>query len=69
MVVGAGQMGAGIAQVAAAAGLRVTLVDVGAEQLERGLGGHRGSLAKLAAKGQVATTPEAVLARIRPRRS
>ncbi|MDX6599186.1 MAG: 3-hydroxyacyl-CoA dehydrogenase, binding domain, partial [Gaiellales bacterium] len=37
VVVGAGQMGAGIAQVAATAGLRVTLVDVGEEQLARAL--------------------------------
>ena len=51
LVVGAGQMGAGIAQVAAAAGMRVTLVDVGGAARAR-LHGHRGSLAKLAAKGQ-----------------
>jgi len=62
-VVGAGQMGAGIAQVAATAGLAVTLVDVGEEQLERGRAGIAASLQKLAAKGQVAD-PEAVLARI-----
>jgi 3-hydroxybutyryl-CoA dehydrogenase len=63
LVVGAGQMGAGIAQVAASAGLRVTLVDVGEEQLARGLAGIAASLAKLAAKGQC-DDPEAVLARI-----
>ena len=63
VVVGAGQMGAGIAQVAATAGLRVTLVDVGEEQLARALAGIAGSLAKLASKGQV-DDPEAVLARI-----
>jgi 3-hydroxybutyryl-CoA dehydrogenase len=63
LVVGAGQMGAGIAQVAAAAGMRVTLVDVGEEQLARALTGIGGSLAKLASKGQV-DDPEAVLARI-----
>jgi 3-hydroxybutyryl-CoA dehydrogenase len=63
VVVGAGQMGAGIAQVAATAGLRVTLVDVGEEQLARALTGIGGSLAKLASKGQV-DDPEAVLARI-----
>ncbi len=63
LVVGSGQMGAGIAQVAASAGMRVTLVDVGSEQLERGRAGIAASLEKLAAKGQVAD-PEAVLARI-----
>jgi 3-hydroxybutyryl-CoA dehydrogenase len=63
VVVGAGQMGAGIAQVAATAGMRVTLVDVGEEQLARALAGIGGSLAKLAAKGQV-DDPEAALARI-----
>ena len=63
LVVGSGQMGAGIAQVAASAGMRVTLVDVGSEQLERGRAGIAASLEKLAAKGQVAD-PAAVLARI-----
>jgi 3-hydroxybutyryl-CoA dehydrogenase len=63
VVVGAGQMGAGIAQVAAAAGMRVTLVDVGEEQLARALGGIGASLAKLASKGQC-DDPDAVLARI-----
>jgi 3-hydroxybutyryl-CoA dehydrogenase len=63
VVVGAGQMGAGIAQVAAAAGMRVTLVDVGEEQLERGLAGIGASLAKLASKGQC-DDPDGVLARI-----
>jgi 3-hydroxybutyryl-CoA dehydrogenase len=63
VVVGAGQMGAGIAQVAAAAGMPVTLVDVGEEQLARALAGIAASLAKLAAKGRC-DDPEAVLARI-----
>jgi 3-hydroxybutyryl-CoA dehydrogenase len=63
LVVGAGQMGAGIAQVAAGAGMRVTLVDVGEEQLERGRAGIAASLAKLAAKGQC-DDAEAVLGRI-----
>ena len=63
LVVGAGQMGAGIAQVAASAGMRVTLVDVGEEQLSRGLAGIQASLAKLASKGQC-DDPDGVLARI-----
>ena len=63
VVVGAGQMGAGIAQVAAAAGMRVTLVDVGEEPLARALTGIAASLDKLASKGQC-DDPEGVLARI-----
>ena len=63
VVVGAGQMGAGIAQVAAAAGMRVTLVDVAEEPLARALAGIGASLAKLASKGQC-DDPDAVLARI-----
>ena len=63
VVVGAGQMGAGIAQVAAAAGMSVTLVDVGEEQLARALSGIGASLAKLASKGQC-DDPDGVLARI-----
>jgi 3-hydroxybutyryl-CoA dehydrogenase len=63
LVVGAGQMGGGIAQVAAQAGYRVTLVDVSQEQLDRALVSMEQSLARLAAKGQV-EDPEAVLARV-----
>ncbi len=51
IVVGAGQMGGGIAQVCATAGLRVTLVDVGEGQIERGMLAIERSLAKLAEKG------------------
>ena len=53
-------MGAGIAQVAAAAGMDVTLVDVGEAQLERALTGIGASLDKLASKGQC-DDPAAVL--------
>jgi len=63
VVVGAGQMGAGIAQVAAAAGMGVTLVDVGEEPLARALAGIGASLAKLASKGQC-DDPDGALARI-----
>ena len=51
IVVGAGQMGGGIAQVAAAADLDVTLVDVGEAHLERGVAAIEKSLTKLAEKG------------------
>jgi 3-hydroxybutyryl-CoA dehydrogenase len=64
-VVGAGQMGAGIAQVAAVAGYDVTLVDVSPAQLVRARAGIEHSLAKLVSKGGVAAdAAEAALARI-----
>jgi 3-hydroxybutyryl-CoA dehydrogenase len=63
LVVGAGQMGGGIAQVAATAGLDVSLVDVDQPSLERGLSAVRKSLARLHEKG-VVEDPDAVLARI-----
>lgn len=49
-VVGAGTMGHGIAQVAAQAGYRVTLVDVSAPALEKGVAAIGKSLDKLVAK-------------------
>jgi 3-hydroxybutyryl-CoA dehydrogenase len=52
-VVGAGQMGSGIAQVAAVAGFDVTLVDVAPQQLDRARSGIEASLAKLVEKGTV----------------
>jgi 3-hydroxybutyryl-CoA dehydrogenase len=52
-VVGAGQMGAGIAQVAAMAGFEVTLTDVAAGQLDRAMVTIEESLAKLTEKGRV----------------
>jgi len=64
-VVGAGQMGSGIAQVAAVAGYDVTLVDVAPKQLDRARSGIEGSLAKLVEKGRVeADAAEAALGRI-----
>ncbi|MFL5318221.1 MAG: 3-hydroxybutyryl-CoA dehydrogenase [Myxococcaceae bacterium] len=53
VVVGAGQMGAGIAQVALVAGLRVTLVDVAKEAVEKGAGRIQAGLNKLVEKGQL----------------
>ncbi|HET7225085.1 MAG TPA: 3-hydroxybutyryl-CoA dehydrogenase [Candidatus Eisenbacteria bacterium] len=52
-VVGAGQMGAGIAQVAAVGGYDVTLSDVAPGQLERAMKGIQGSLTKLVDKGKL----------------
>ena len=62
LVVGAGQMGGGIAQVVAASGRRVSLHDSAAGAVERGLGAIERSLAKLAEKG--GADPAEVLGRI-----
>jgi 3-hydroxybutyryl-CoA dehydrogenase len=62
LVVGAGQMGSGIAQVAAAAGCRVSLQDEAPGATERALEAIRKSLLKLAEKG--GADPDEVLARI-----
>jgi 3-hydroxybutyryl-CoA dehydrogenase len=62
LVVGAGQMGAGIAQVVAASGRRVALHDAAPGAVERGLGVIRKSLEKLADKG--GGDPNEALARI-----
>ena len=64
LVVGAGQMGGGIAQVVAASGRRVSLHDAAPGATERGLATMRRSLEKLAEKG--GADPEEVLARVEP---
>jgi 3-hydroxybutyryl-CoA dehydrogenase len=64
LVVGAGQMGAGIAQVVAASGRRVSLHDVAPDAVQRGLDAIRRSLEKLEEKG--GPPPADVLARIEP---
>jgi len=65
LVVGAGQMGAGIAQVALVAGLRVTLVDVSTEAVEKGVGRIRAGLGKLREKGKLdAAAESAALGRL-----
>jgi 3-hydroxybutyryl-CoA dehydrogenase len=66
-VIGAGLMGAGIAQVAAVAGYDVVLRDVTPEALERGLGGIRSSYAKFVEKGRMTQDDaDSALARITP---
>ena len=52
-VVGCGQMGRGISEVAAVAGYRVVVRDVSQELLEAGLEAVRGSLEKSVAKGRL----------------
>jgi 3-hydroxybutyryl-CoA dehydrogenase len=64
LVVGAGQMGTGIAQVVAASGRRVSLHDPYPGAVERGRTAMRKSLARLAEKGGV--DPDETLARVVP---
>jgi 3-hydroxybutyryl-CoA dehydrogenase len=64
LVVGAGQMGGGIAQVVAASGRRVSLHDAAPGAVERGLETMRKSLTKLAEKG--GADPDEVLGRVEP---
>jgi 3-hydroxybutyryl-CoA dehydrogenase len=64
LVVGAGQMGGGIAQVIAASGRQVSLYDAAPGAVERGLGAMRKSLEKLAEKG--GAPPDDVLGRVSP---
>ena len=64
-VIGAGLMGAGIAQVTAAAGYDVVLRDVTPEALERGLGAIRSSYAKFVARDKMSQVDaDSALARI-----
>jgi 3-hydroxyacyl-CoA dehydrogenase/enoyl-CoA hydratase/3-hydroxybutyryl-CoA epimerase len=66
-VLGAGMMGAGIASVAAQAGIDVVLLDSTAELAERGRGHTRELLAREVARGRLdQARADAVLARIRP---
>jgi 3-hydroxybutyryl-CoA dehydrogenase len=62
LVVGAGQMGSGIAQVVAASGRRVSLHDSVPGATERGLATMRKSLERLAEKG--GADPDDVLGRV-----
>lgn len=65
-VIGAGTMGNGIAQVCAAAGLSVVLVDISAEALDRAMNTMAGSLDRLVRKDQLSEEQkEQTLARIR----
>jgi 3-hydroxybutyryl-CoA dehydrogenase len=64
LVVGAGQMGAGIAQVVAASGRHVLLYDAQPGAVERGIEAMRRSLGKLHEKG--GPEPDKVLGRVTP---
>ncbi len=67
MVVGAGQMGSGIAQVAAQAGLQVILNDIKQEFVDRGLQTITKNLSRNVEKGKLTEDEkQAILSRIRP---
>ncbi len=63
-VIGAGQMGSGIAQVAAQTGLEVHLFDSFPGSREKALGGIRKSLEKLKEKQKISESPDDILSRI-----
>ncbi len=66
-VIGAGQMGSGIAQVAAMSGLQVIMNDIKEEFVERGLKNIAAILAKNVEKGKMSPEERAgVLGRIKP---
>ncbi|MCL5778470.1 3-hydroxybutyryl-CoA dehydrogenase [Limibaculum sp. FT325] len=66
-VVGAGQMGAGIAQVFAQAGYEVSLFDINPAQVEAAIGKVRQGYERLVSKERMsAAEADAALARIRP---
>ena len=65
LVAGAGQMGAGIVQVSAVAGLDVVMIDVADEFIQRGMAGIEKGLGRMVDKGRMeAAARDAVLARI-----
>jgi 3-hydroxybutyryl-CoA dehydrogenase len=64
-VIGAGQMGAGIAEVAAQAGMTVSLTDVAEERINAALATINGHLSRQVAKGQMGEAErKAILDRI-----
>jgi 3-hydroxybutyryl-CoA dehydrogenase len=65
-VVGAGQMGAGIAQVAAQSGIAVLLIDLDPAFVQKGLAGIRAQLDKAVSKGKLkAEEAQATLSRLK----
>ena len=66
LVIGAGQMGSGIAQVMAQSGMEVTVRDIKEELVQKGIAGIKKNLAKSVEKGKLAADEEAsILARIK----
>ena len=69
-VIGAGTMGAGIAQLAAQAGAETLLYDTIPEALTRGLAHMRAGLERLSERGKLSThEAEQIIGRVRPARS
>ncbi|BDB98748.1 3-hydroxyacyl-CoA dehydrogenase/enoyl-CoA hydratase family protein [Saccharolobus caldissimus] len=66
LVVGAGTMGHGIAEVAAIAGYQVYLSDISQDILNSALERIRWSLSKLQERGQIKESTDSVLSRIKP---
>ena len=65
LVAGAGQMGAGIVQVSAVAGLDVVMIDVADEFIARGMAGIQKGLTRMVDKGKMeVAVRDAALARI-----
>jgi len=66
-IIGAGQMGCGIAHVFALSGLRVLLNDISQDRIEAGIATITGNMARQIASGKLAEADsEAALARIHP---
>jgi 3-hydroxybutyryl-CoA dehydrogenase len=64
-VLGCGLMGSGIAQVCATGGFQVTVLEVDQKYIEKGFAAIRRSLEKLASKGAVAESADAIFARLK----
>jgi 3-hydroxybutyryl-CoA dehydrogenase len=66
MVVGAGFMGSGIAQVCAQTGFHVYLMDVNEEALDKAFSGIKWSLDKFSAKGLIKEPVQTIMERLTP---
>ena len=64
-VIGAGQMGSGIAQVFATAGFRVSVYDISQKILDKSKIRMDRSLARLLEKGQLEESPEMIISRVK----
>jgi len=64
LVIGAGTMGSGIAQVGAQKGLKTTMIDTGPEMLDKAMKTISRSVEKLAEKGKLSEKPTEVIARV-----
>jgi len=64
-VLGCGLMGSGIAQVSATAGFEVTVLEVDQKYIEKGFAAIRKSLDKLASKGAIAESADAIFPRLK----